>query len=52
MISSGNFSFYNVVVEVNNNNLGPIAVPFLRVEEHDAGTNLEPEHVGRKNQTD
>ena len=40
-----------MVVEVSNNVPSPIAVPVVRIavpEEHDAGTNLEPEHVGWK----
>ena len=51
MISACNFSLNDVVVEVNNNVQGPIAVPVSRSnvpEEHDAGTNFEPENVGRK----
>ena len=51
MISGGNFSLNDVVVEVSNNAPGPIAVPIARVkvtEEQDAGTNLEPEHVEQK----
>ena len=51
MISGGHFPLNDVVVEVSNNVPSSIAVPVVRIEvpeEHDAGTNLGPEHVGRK----
>ena len=51
VISGGNYSINDVVVEVRNSVPGPIAVPVLSIkvlEEHDAGTNLEPEHLGQK----
>ena len=51
VISGGNFSLNDVVVKGSNYVLGPFAVTIAKIEvpeEHDAGTNLEPVHVGPK----
>ena len=51
MISGGNFSLNDMVVDMSNNVMDTITVPAAKIEiseEYDASIHLEPEYVGWK----